>query len=98
MTQTPRGRSNTKTHGAPSRTVQRQHRPQLRLVEVREVLASGVELAEQHLLHLGRSPEPVCWTLIGFASGYLSHAHGQAIYCLERACRGRGDSMIQAAT
>jgi hypothetical protein len=28
--------------------------------------------AEQHLLHLGRAEEPVCWTLTGFASGYLS--------------------------
>ena len=27
--------------------------------------------AEQHVLHLGRDEEPVCWTLCGFASGYL---------------------------
>src|SRR5215831_476480 len=26
--------------------------------------------AEQHLLHLGRADEPVCWTLCGLASGY----------------------------
>ena len=25
--------------------------------------------AEQHLLHLGRAEEPVCWSLTGFASG-----------------------------
>ena len=48
--------------------------------------------AQQHLLHLGRADEPVCWTLVGFASGYLSHAYGREIYCMERACRGRGDS------
>lgn len=28
--------------------------------------------AEQHLLHLGQTEELVCWTLTGFASGYLS--------------------------
>ncbi len=47
--------------------------------------------AEQHLLHLGRSDEPVCWTLAGFASGYLSFANGREIYCIEDRCRGKGD-------
>ena len=47
--------------------------------------------AEQHLLHLGRADEPVCWTLAGFASGYLSFANGRAIYCIEDRCRGKGD-------
>jgi DNA-binding NtrC family response regulator len=48
--------------------------------------------AEQHLLHVGPSDEPVCWTLTGFASGYLSRAHGQEVYCLEEQCRGKGDA------
>ncbi|MCY1079286.1 sigma-54-dependent Fis family transcriptional regulator [Archangium lansingense] len=48
--------------------------------------------AEQHLLHLGLSEEPVCWTLCGFASGYLSYGHGRPIYCLEAQCRGKGDA------
>lgn len=51
--------------------------------------------AEQHLLHLGRADEPVCWTLTGFASGYLSHAHGREIYCLEERCRGKGDAVCR---
>jgi hypothetical protein len=34
----------------------------------------------------------VCWTLCGFASGYLSYGHGRAIYCLEERCRGKGDA------
>jgi two-component system, NtrC family, response regulator HydG len=46
---------------------------------------------EQHLLHCGRSPVPVCWTGVGTASGYLSHVAGEPIYCLEVSCRGRGD-------
>ena len=51
--------------------------------------------AEQHLLHLGRAEEPVCWTLTGFASGYLSRAHGREIYCLEERCRGKGDAVCR---
>jgi DNA-binding NtrC family response regulator len=49
--------------------------------------------AEQHLLHLGRADEAVCWSLTGFASGYLSHAHGREILCLESRCRGKGDAV-----
>jgi DNA-binding NtrC family response regulator len=48
--------------------------------------------AEQHLLHLGSSDEPVCWTLTGFASGYLSRAYQQEVYCIEERCRGKGDA------
>jgi DNA-binding NtrC family response regulator len=47
--------------------------------------------AQQHLLHLGQAEEPVCWTLSGFASGYLSFANGREIYCVEDRCRGKGD-------
>ena len=51
--------------------------------------------AEQHLLHLGPADEPVCWTLTGFASGYLSRAHGREVYCLEERCRGKGDAICR---
>jgi DNA-binding NtrC family response regulator len=51
--------------------------------------------ADQHLLHLGRSDTCVCWTLCGFASGYLSYANGRTIYCLEETCRGRGDAVCR---
>jgi DNA-binding NtrC family response regulator len=49
--------------------------------------------AEQHLLHLGQSDEPVCWTLAGFASGYLSCCNGREIICCEDRCRGKGDAL-----
>jgi two-component system, NtrC family, response regulator HydG len=48
--------------------------------------------AEQHLLQLGPAEEPVCWTLTGFASGYLSRAYEQEVYCVEERCRGKGDA------
>ena len=47
--------------------------------------------ADQHLLHHGRAEECVCWTLAGFASGYLSKAQGRTVYCVEETCRGKGD-------
>lgn len=49
--------------------------------------------AEQHLLHLGQFDEPVCWTLCGFGSGYLSFSNGKEIYCKEVSCRGQGDAV-----
>lgn len=51
--------------------------------------------AEQHLLHFGLADEAVCWTLCGFAAGYLTRCHGEEIYCFEKRCRGRGDSVCQ---
>jgi transcriptional regulator with PAS, ATPase and Fis domain len=48
--------------------------------------------AEQHLLHLGQADEPVCWTLAGFASGYLSFVNGREVYCVEDRCHGKGDA------
>jgi DNA-binding NtrC family response regulator len=48
--------------------------------------------AEQHLLQFGRAEEPVCWTLIGFASGYLSFCNGKEIICKEERCVGQGDA------
>jgi DNA-binding NtrC family response regulator len=49
--------------------------------------------AEQHLLHFGRADAAVCWTLTGFASGYLSCAYGREIYGVEERCRGKGDAV-----
>jgi two-component system response regulator HydG len=49
--------------------------------------------AEQHLLHQGKADDPVCWTLTGFASGYLSHSNGREILCIEERCRGKGDAV-----
>ena len=52
--------------------------------------------AEQHLLHLGQAEEPVCWTLTGFASGYMSCVYGKEIIAIEDRCRGRGDAVCRA--
>lgn len=47
--------------------------------------------AEQHLLHCGRSETPVCWTICGLKSGYLSRISEKEIYVLEDQCLGKGD-------
>jgi two-component system, NtrC family, response regulator HydG len=49
--------------------------------------------AEQHLLLLGRAEDAVCWTLSGFATGYLSCCNGREVYCVEDRCRGKGDAV-----
>jgi DNA-binding NtrC family response regulator len=51
--------------------------------------------AEQHLLFRGQADEPVCWTLTGFASGYLSCAHGREVLCVEERCCGKGDAVCR---
>jgi predicted hydrocarbon binding protein len=50
---------------------------------------------EQHLLHFGQADDPVCWSLSGFASGYLSRAYGRTVVCVEVQCRGRGDPLCR---
>ncbi|MDC0709876.1 sigma-54-dependent Fis family transcriptional regulator [Stigmatella sp. ncwal1] len=51
--------------------------------------------AEQHLLHVGQADHPVCWSLTGFASGYMSYCNDKPIYCLETKCVGKGDAVCQ---
>jgi two-component system response regulator HydG len=48
--------------------------------------------AEQHLLHFGRSDVPVCWTIAGLTSGYLSRIAGNETFVLEGRCMGKGDA------
>jgi DNA-binding NtrC family response regulator/predicted hydrocarbon binding protein len=61
------------------------------------VLTGGLTLtssfeAEQHIAHLGRSPESTCWMICGMASGYQSRASGKEMYVLEERCAGKGDA------
>src|SRR6202047_2834719 len=52
--------------------------------------------AEQHLLHLGQADEPVCWTLTGFASGYMSCGDRKEILAVGDRCPGKGDAFFRA--
>jgi DNA-binding NtrC family response regulator len=46
--------------------------------------------AEQHVHHYGRSAAPVCWSLVGYTSGFVSACLGREIYFRETACAGQG--------
>ena len=52
--------------------------------------------AEQHLHHYGKSPAPVCWSLVGYSSGFASACLGKEIYFREHACVGRGSRQCSA--
>ena len=62
------------------------------LVSKQGVMLVASYEAEQHLLHFGRSDAPVCWTLCGLTSGYISRSEGKEIYVLEDRCMGKGDA------
>jgi DNA-binding NtrC family response regulator len=47
-------------------------------------------VAEQHVHHYGKTSTPVCWSLVGYASGYASACLGQEIYFRESECVGQG--------
>jgi DNA-binding NtrC family response regulator len=47
-------------------------------------------VAEQHVHHYGRTNTPVCWSLVGYASGYASACLGQEVYFRESECIGQG--------
>lgn len=47
--------------------------------------------AEQHLAHFGIADAPVCWTICGLLSGYLSKTEGTETFVLEDRCVARGD-------
>ena len=47
-------------------------------------------VAEQHVHHYGTTTSPVCWSLVGYASGYVSACLGQEIYFRETECLAQG--------
>jgi DNA-binding NtrC family response regulator len=46
--------------------------------------------AEQHLHHYGKSAAPVCWSLVGYSSGFASACIGKEIYFREQECLAQG--------
>jgi predicted hydrocarbon binding protein len=86
--------------GARLHTIQGLVRAEVTRASVSTAAAEGIwhdsYEAEQHLLHLGQADEPVCWTLVGFASGYMSCVYGKEIIAIEDRCRGKGDAICRA--
>lgn len=52
--------------------------------------------ADEQQLALGESVHPVCWTMVGYASGYASFCTGLEIFFVEEKCRGKGDRICSA--
>ncbi|MCQ6282380.1 XylR N-terminal domain-containing protein [Bacillus sp. EB600] len=51
--------------------------------------------AEEHIKRYGYSDEPVCHTLIGYASGYLSNILGKKVIAKEIKCKAMGNEHCQ---
>lgn len=47
--------------------------------------------AEQHFKNFGMSQGPVCYTLTGYATGYVSSVVGVDVFFKELQCQGQGD-------
>lgn len=47
--------------------------------------------AEHHIKHFGPATEPVCWTLVGYASGIMSAFFGERVIIKEVSCAAMGD-------
>jgi DNA-binding NtrC family response regulator len=52
--------------------------------------------AEQHVHHYGKSADPVCWSLVGYSSGFVSACLGKEIYFRETFCAGQGQRHCSA--
>jgi len=52
--------------------------------------------AEQHVHHYGTSSAPVCWSLAGYSSGFVSACLGKEVYFRETACAGQGERHCRA--
>ena len=55
-----------------------------------EVLWHDSYVAEQHVHHYGKTTSPVCWSLVGYASGFVSACLGKEVYFRETSCVGQG--------
>ncbi|MET0049068.1 MAG: sigma 54-interacting transcriptional regulator, partial [Sedimenticola sp.] len=51
--------------------------------------------AAEHLRLYGVSKQPVCWNLLGYATGYTSNFMGKPIYYKEVECVGKGDKQCR---
>jgi DNA-binding NtrC family response regulator len=52
--------------------------------------------AEQHVHHYGKSADPVCWSLAGYSSGFVSACLGKELYFRETSCAGQGERYCSA--
>ena len=51
--------------------------------------------AEQHLMFRPPASEPVCWSLMGYASGWCTAFFGKPLLAIEPVCMGKGDKTCE---
>ncbi len=51
--------------------------------------------ADQHLCFNHTATEPVCWSLMGYASGWCTAFFGSPVLAIEPVCRGKGDDCCE---
>jgi hypothetical protein len=51
--------------------------------------------AEQHLCFNEQGDEPVCWTLMGYATGWCCAFFGRPLVAIEPVCMGKGDERCE---
>ncbi|WP_197046747.1 XylR N-terminal domain-containing protein [Oceanobacillus salinisoli] len=51
--------------------------------------------AKEHMEQFGASEEPVCYTLVGYASGYLTEVCNQRVLFKEISCVGKGNEICK---
>ncbi len=61
-----------------------------------EVLWHNSFEADVHLTEMGLADYPVCWMLVGYASGYSSFCLAREVFFIEEKCRGQGDRICRA--
>jgi DNA-binding NtrC family response regulator len=61
-----------------------------------EVVWHDSYVAEEHVHHYGRTSVPVCWSLVGYASGFVSACLGKEVYFRELSCAGQGERQCVA--
>ena len=52
--------------------------------------------AEEHLTQAGPATEPICWILVGYASGFASYCWPEPVYFVETQCRAAGSRVCRA--
>ncbi|MBN2412876.1 sigma-54-dependent Fis family transcriptional regulator [candidate division KSB1 bacterium] len=56
-----------------------------------EIIWYNSKEAEEHLYEFNKSEIPVCWTLVGYFSGYASFCLNKEVYFIEQYCKAQGN-------
>ena len=55
-----------------------------------EIVWRNSSEVDQHRVEFGPAAYPVCWVLVGYASGYASYCLGRSVYFVEKHCQAEG--------